>query len=100
MFSGIAIGGPLDGKAIDCESPRYKVAEQRKLMPFVSFKDTLDAAEICFDTFEYEYFKYGSLRAWVPMQVIRGERYEHKIYEHPMDFVFSKLLRGYRPEGY
>lgn len=100
MFRGLALGGPLDGKRIEFEGPTYKVPELNKLEPFVSLSAEIPAAMTVEDVFTYEHYETPGGDVWVPSEVMRGERYEHKIYKHSLDFIFSKLIRGYRPEGF
>jgi hypothetical protein len=100
MFVGLAIGGPLDGKTISHQAPYYKAAELNKIDPFVSFDAVVVDAVTRSDVFEYSHFKTPGGDVWVPKAVIDGERYEHKIYSHPLEYVFSRLIRGYRSEGY
>ncbi len=100
MFTGLAIGGPLDGKTIQSESPYYKVAELNKLKPYVSMEKEISVALELVDVFCYEHYKTYGGDVFIPREILQGERYEHKIYEHPLDFIFSKLIRSYRPDGY
>lgn len=99
-FKGLAVGGPLDGKTIAHEAPYYKVPELNKTEPFVSFQATITEAMTRVDVFEYAHFKTPGGDVWIPKAVKDGDRYEHKIYDHPLEYVFSRLIRGYRPEGY
>lgn len=100
MNDGLAIGGPLDGKRITHQSPYYKVPELNKLKPYISMSETLSEAEEVVDVFAYEHLNTPGGDVWVPSEIMKCERYEHKFYDHPLDYVFSKLIRGYRPEGY
>lgn len=100
MFTGMAIGGPLDGKSIASQCPIYKVAELNKLEPYVSMEKEISLAMETMDVFSYKHFKTYGGDVFIPIEVINGERYEHKIYDHPLDYIFSKLIRHYRPEGY
>jgi hypothetical protein len=100
MFKGLAVGGPLDGRTIAHDGPYYRSAELNKVTPFVSFEATITDAAVGVDIFEYAHFKTPGGDVWIPAAVKAGDRYEHKIYGHPLEYVFSRLIRGYRPEGY
>ncbi|WP_150132695.1 hypothetical protein [Neorhizobium sp. SOG26] len=100
LYDGLALGGPLDGKRITHQGPHYKAAEQNQVLPFISFKETLTTAQLTHDIFEYCHFRTPGGDVWIPSDVQSGKRYEHKIWDHPMEYVFSKLIRSYRPEGY
>lgn len=100
MYAGLAIGGPLDGKKLEHQAPVYRVPEllpAPKVVP--SFED-MAAAAIQIDTFEYAHYKTPGGNVWIPKSVKDGERYEHEIWECELDYIFSKLIRGYRPDGY
>ncbi|NTG07244.1 hypothetical protein [Rhizobium rhizogenes] len=102
LFDGLALGGPLDGKRITHHGPYYCASEQMEIQPYPgSFKEmAATVATTSMDIFTYVHFQTHGGDVWVPKKVHDGKRYEHKIYSHPMEFVFSKLIRGYRPEGY
>lgn len=102
VHDGLALGGPLDGKRITSVSGRYKVAERNTLpyhIPIYS-EAYLDAALINADVFEYIHYETPGGDVWLPSDVMSGKRYDHKIWSHPLEFVFSQLIKGYRPEGY
>ena len=99
MYRGLALGGPLDGKSVVHDSPRYKVPEIDKVEPYVSLQAVLTSAARL-DVFEYVHVETPGGDVWVPSTVTKGERYEHKIFKHPLDYIFSKLMRGYKPDGY
>ncbi|MGX1496852.1 hypothetical protein ACSSV1_001888 [Labrenzia sp. MBR-25] len=100
MFSGLAIGGPLDGKTISHQSPFYRVPEINPVPALCpSFKVMAEEA-VKMDVFEYVHCKTPGGEVWIPNEVQKGERYEHKIWDHPFDYIFSKLIRAYRPDGY
>lgn len=100
MFTGLAVGGPLDGRTIAHQAPYYKVPELNKVESFVSFAATMADAKAIVDVFEYVHFKTPGGDVWIPRAVETGDRYEHKVYKHPLEYIFSRLIRGYRPEGY
>ena len=99
-FSGLAIGGPLDGKSISHISDYYRVPEVLAVPKrFTSFEETMtEVTKI--DTFDYAFYEIPGGFVWIPMAVKKHERYEHKIWDHPLDYIFSKLVRSYRPDGY
>lgn len=99
-FDGLALGGPLDGKRITHDGPYYRVPERVEVQPYTSVEKMASLTTSSMDIFDYVHFKTYGGDVWIPKAVSDGKRYEHKIYDHPMEFVFSKLIRGYRPEGY
>lgn len=99
MFKGLALGGPLDGKSIVHVAPNYKAPELTKLEPYVSFNDMAEAA-LQIDVFTYIHFETPGGDVWIPSAVANGDRYEHKLWDHPLEYIFSKLMRGYKPDGY
>jgi hypothetical protein len=100
-FDGLALGGPLDGKRVTHDGEYYRACEPMELQPYVtSFEEMASLASTSMDIFTYVHFRTYGGDVWIPEAVYKGKRYEHKIYEHPMEYVFSKLIRGYRPEGY
>lgn len=101
MYDGLAIGGPLDGKRITHESGIYKVPEMNELLPAFSVADmALQMEKLTYDVFEYVHFRTPGGDVWIPYAVQAGKRYDHRIWEHPLEFIFAKMIRGYRPEGY
>lgn len=100
MFRGLAIGGPLDGKVIECEGPYYKVAEEFRLEPFVKLEDVISNALAVHDVFEYRHYETPGGDVFIPSAVIARKLYDHKIWDHPLEYVFAKLIKAYRPNGY
>lgn len=99
VFSGLCVGGPLDGKRIDHFDSRYKVPEQTNVTPWVTGADIMQAFDLTYDVFSYRHLEYMDFRFWLPAQVWK-ERWEHKFWDHPMDYAMHKLIANYRPEGF
>lgn len=101
MYDGLAIGGPLDGKRITHDDDRYKVPEMNEVLPVFNAADmALQMNKLTYDVFEYVHFQTPGGDVWIPWEVHARKRYDHKIWDHPLEFIFSKLIRHYRPEGY
>lgn len=100
MYSGLAVGGPLDGKSISHQSPFYRVPELYPVPAVFSSFEVMVEEAVKIDVFEYVHYKTPGGEVWVPHKVKKGELYEHKIWDHPLDYLFSKLIRAYRPDGY
>lgn len=101
MYDGLALGGPLDGKRITHFDDRYKAAELNEVLPAFNVADmALQMDKVTYDVFEYVHFRTPGGDVWIPWEVHARKRYDHKIWDHPLEFIFSKLIRGYRPEGY
>ena len=101
MYDGLALGGPLDGKRITHDSDIYKVAEMSELLPAYNVADmALQMNKLTYDVFEYVNYRTPGGDVWIPNVVYSRKRYDHKVWDHPLEFIFSKLISGYRPEGY
>lgn len=101
MFNGLAIGGPLDGKRITHESDNYLVPEESdEVLPLYVKNGDVKLSDFQIQTFRYGFYKTPGGDVWLPSLVLAGRRYEHRVWGHPMEYIFSKLIRGYRPEGY
>ncbi|WP_159953063.1 hypothetical protein [Rhizobium sp. 18065] len=101
MYDGLALGGPLDGKRVTHFDERYKVPEMNEVLPAFNVADmALKMSDLTYDVFEYVHVRTPGGDVWIPWAVQARKRYDHKIWDHPLEFIFSKLIRAYRPEGY
>ena len=99
--SGLVIGGPLDGKRLDHYDPRYSVAILTDAPPIPRPASlNYDLSNLVYARFDYYKYPMPGGFVWIPACLERGGTFEHRHYDHPMEFVFRRLISCYRPEGY
>lgn len=99
IYRGLCLGGPLDGKLIDHYAPYYRVAEMNMMVLQRVPESALLEKDAFMNTFVYKHFTALDFIFWLPEQVFKNERYNHKIYRCPEEYIFDKLTANYRPEG-
>lgn len=101
VYSGLVIGGPLDGKRVDHYASVYAIPLHPPLRVSVRSADDVLPSRETIRVIHYHHFRIAAERwAWVPGEVLHRQEFEHRIWDHPMEYVLEKLMRGYRPEGY
>lgn len=103
MFSGLVLGGPLDGKRVDHVSPHYRVPlwDPTTCDTPSGWDLQVDTINETIEIVEYQHIElFESGKFWIPIEVIGGGRHGHKFYRDQYEFVMETLMKSYRPEGF
>lgn len=99
MFAGLCVGGPLDGRRVQHDAPRYNAVSNPPEVPAV-YDRAAAPVDLKLEVFTYFHYRAFDTGFWLPLQLRSGGVYQHRRWDSPEQFLLRTLAAGYNPEGY